>query len=259
MHRSRAFTLIELSIVLLILSVIMGGAMTYLMRRTQQDKLDDTYARMDVIEDAILNFRRANGRLPCPASYSTTLSSSTFGTEAANPGTCTGAANLNASQVRGGALPTKALNLPDDYEFDGWGRRFDYAVDVRATNTNAFTVTYGIADATVGEIIVKDASGTTITSKAVVLVMSHGSNGHGAYMADGTGLRFNASVTNTDELENCNCTSAAAAGTVNATYVQKMPVESTTVANTFDDIVRYKMRWQLYSLNPAETTAVTSF
>lgn len=104
MQRSdKAFTLLELSIVLIIISVIMGGAMVLFTRSLDLQQTKETQFKMAAIQDALLKYRRAFNRIPCPADVTRTMdatSSNYFGIEGANNGTCTGgtpAANFSVT------------------------------------------------------------------------------------------------------------------------------------------------------------------
>src|SRR5205085_2708177 len=103
-----------------------------------------------------------------------------------------------ASETVGGVLPTKTLGLPD--MVDPWGRRYSYHIDRRATELSAFTI-YRLTSPLIGDIIVNNSGGGTKTTKGVVLVMSHGPNGHGAFLT--SGQRFKGMTTSANEFTNC--------------------------------------------------------
>ena len=74
--------------------------------------------------------------------------------------------------------------------------------------------------------------------------MSYGPDGHGGYLAGGT--RMNAGSTNTDEQTNAHYNNLGVNQTYTATYVQKDWTQDPADAkDSFDDLVRYKERWQL--------------
>ncbi len=144
----RGFTLLELSIVLLLIGLIIGMSLVTLTGSIQASQYNVTVARMDAIEKALLNFAIANTRIPCPSDLTQLSGSATYGVEAgagsgSSPGVATGACTgasmvpvANFTSVSGaaeGGVPTRALGLPDDYIYDGWGRRFRYAVDLSMT------------------------------------------------------------------------------------------------------------------------------
>lgn len=315
----KAFTLLELSIVLLIISVVMGGMMVLFNQSIEQKQVQETQAKMAVIQNTLLDYRRAFLRIPCPADATQTMdatSNNYYGVEAANNnGTCIGgtpAANFsiaastftgsttNASAVVtsvsstaglsigtlvsgtgipsgtaiasidsatqitldtaatatnagitisrntvvGGMVPTKTLQLPDDYAIDGWGRRIMYIVDVNLTAT-AGAANVPVTDSATNRITVNDASGAAKTTSAVYLLLSFGKNGHGGYIRGGSSTRLaNYISADADELTNCHCSSTAAATAFSATFVQK-PIST----GTFDDLVVYSTRADLRSFS----------
>jgi prepilin-type N-terminal cleavage/methylation domain-containing protein len=142
-----------------------------------------------------------------------------------------------------GMVPTKTLQLPDDYAFDGWGRRFMYAVSMDVTEANAFSL-IPASDSTT-RMTVKDASGNAKTTQAAYVVASMGSLGHGAYPRIGGNSRIDASVTNTNQLNNCDCNSCASTTGFDGIFVQMLQTQdSTTPSHTddFDDTVVFGTR-----------------
>jgi prepilin-type N-terminal cleavage/methylation domain-containing protein len=176
--RALGFSLIELSIVMTVLSVIATSTLPYIQASVKADKTKVTTQRLDEIETAMVAFRLANKRLPCPAPLSFSLVSSSYGTEATStasdtvaPITCSAGATpalTGTSSSVFGAVPVKALGLPDETGFDSWGKAFAYHVDRRMTITNA-TDTYGANSIVPGEFTVYDGATTPTarTAKAV--------------------------------------------------------------------------------------------
>lgn len=320
MQRSsdNAFTLLELSIVLLIISVVMGGIMVIFSQSLDQRQVQETQVKMAAIQKALLDYRLAFNRIPCPADATQNMdatSNNYFGLEAANPGTCTAgtpAANFsiaagtftgsttNASAIvtsvssiaglsagtlvsgtgiaagtsiasidsatqitldtaatatnvgvtisrntiAGGMVPTKTLQLPDDYAIDGWGHRIMYMADVNLTASSGFA-NVPVTDSATNRITVNDSAATAKTTAAVYLLLSYGKNGHGAYSRSGGTARLaNYTSADADELTNCHCDSSAAATAFSATFVQK-PAS----IGAFDDLVLYATRADLRSLS----------
>jgi prepilin-type N-terminal cleavage/methylation domain-containing protein len=78
----KAFSLLELSIVILIASILVTGALSVSSSMTDERKIIITKDRMDVIYKALGTFLLKNKRLPCPASLLEIKSTSTtYGTE----------------------------------------------------------------------------------------------------------------------------------------------------------------------------------
>jgi prepilin-type N-terminal cleavage/methylation domain-containing protein len=255
------FTLLELSIVLVIIAVIIGGGLMIATNGLQAAQYNVTVARMDDIERALFNYATAYNRIPCPSDLKQPSSSVTYGLESGTQsgGTGTGecitgmtpaAAFASPSGSEEGGVPTRALQLPDDYMYDGWGRRFRYAVDPTMTKPNALPASVsGLCGVkSQSAITVNDASGGSRTTAAMYALISHGANGHGAYTSSGN-IVSTGSV-NPDELTNCHCNSSGWAQAYTPTYVERVPLQDPGNAlDDFDDIVTFKEPWQMQAAN----------
>ncbi len=254
--RRGAFTLLELSIVIVIIGLLISMGFSISKKMIDTAKLSATQNRMDAIEKSLSTFFQKNGRLPCPGDESLQISSANYGLEASAAGldTCAGGAiaasyTTNATYVRKaaeGSVPVLTLGLPKDFMYDGWGRKIAYAVNPVMTTSgyarDYFPLKHSVC-ATNTAIRIKDASGAYRSSSAVYALISYGLNGHGGYGNDGA--RYNKGATGADELTNCHCTSAAVDSAYNGDYVQRSPNPYIWGTDYFDDIVRYKERWQL--------------
>jgi len=273
----RAFSLMELAMVVLVLGLLAAAGLRYSAARLDSDNLATTNNNLDVVEQALLNYRIAYGRLPCPAPITDAENTASFGTEFDNStagigsGNCSftvsGSEFTDGSNTYYGAVPTKTLQLPDKYAYDAWGKKILYVIDKRITAYNAF-LTYPISNSSIGSIQIQDScgsatlpacTGNTITSNAIYSLVSFGKDGHGGYVRNpsATALAYNAGANNIDELKNCHCTSAAAAPASN--YYDNIFIQNSknytssnygNPAYVFDDIVRFKTR-QLMAL-PSE-------
>src|ERR1039458_6830869 len=145
MHTRRlGFTLLELSVVLLIIAIITGMSVGMGVSVVATARLTATQKKMKAIEEALMQYRTANDRLPCPTDLTIKQGSANYGVEGATPGTCTGgtpAANYTSVLAVEGGVPTATLGLPADFMYDGWGNRFRYAVDSQLTAKNIFPTT----------------------------------------------------------------------------------------------------------------------
>lgn len=129
--RQRGFTLAEIAIVLAIVGLLLGGIVTTMSAQVQQRAVTDTKRTVEQARDALVGFAIANGRLPCPASSSSSGAESYSGT----------VGNSRCSAPLAGYLPAATLGLsPTDsqgYLLDAWNNRIRYAVT--ETNSYAFT------------------------------------------------------------------------------------------------------------------------
>ena len=124
---SKAFTLIEVMVVLVILTVMMSGLAVPLAAQLQMRRQEEARRQLDEAKEVLLGFAAAHARLPCPAS------AGSHGMESFAPGG--NATNGNCSNFYDGYLPGATLGLaPLDAEGfvrDPWmsaNNRLRYAV-----------------------------------------------------------------------------------------------------------------------------------
>lgn len=250
--KNKGFTLLELSIVLVIVSVLMVGGIGLGITVTKSSNKKDANSRLDVAERALANFVLENGRLPCPAPLTATPVNNSYGQEAGNPGECIDTGNVfsNSEYLVYGALPFAELKLNPSYGRDPWGHKISYVVDKRLTITNATSPSYDFrttpakkyAESSIPSndrenslISVKSGDNNiNITEEAVYVLISHGENGQGGYI-DETGQLFD---------------DGAAGSYVNEEYPNNTHsgnYEFTSYKSDgiFDDVVRFKGKIQL--------------
>ena len=145
------FTLIEVMVVLVILTLLLSGLALPLAQQLQARRAAQTQRLLSEAREALLGFAATHGRLPCPATESSA------GEESFAAGG--DATNGNCADFHGGLLPASALGLaPMDAQGflrDAWDtqrNRVRYAVfgGSAAINgiTNALTRTGGMQMAT---------------------------------------------------------------------------------------------------------------
>lgn len=120
--RERGFTLTELAVVFLIVSLLLATAMYTLSAQMEQRDFEETRRRLEAARELILAFALVNGRLPCPAS---TTTGANAGLEApAGGGSCT--------SPYGGWLPARTIGFQvtdtAGNALDAWGNPIRYAV-----------------------------------------------------------------------------------------------------------------------------------
>jgi FG-GAP repeat len=258
-RRKTGFSLIMVSILLTVaalifVSVLPGGL------DVNQRTINNT-KRLEKIEEGMRSFMAAHQRRPCPADGQYDVNTANFGLEAANPGNCTTgtpaapmgpdtnttACTGNVGCIVSGVIPTKTLGLPDDYAFDEYGRRFEYAVDTRATSKSFCNVLqdYPTNDGK-GGLVIKDGTTGNIIDNVMYAYISHGKSGYGAYPEQGgagghtpaqsVALRINTGSTDTDKQTNAGVDGSFNYSNSNFTNVKVRKDPS----KTFDDLVWYR-------------------
>ena len=153
--RSRGFTLIEVAVVILILTILASGLAMPVAAQLQMRRAEQTRQRLDDARESLLAFAAANGRLPCPAI------DTSRGEEAFAAGG--DASNGNCARFNDGYLPGATLGLSplDSQGFvrDAWNTessRIRYAVFGAGSSVNGvvnpFTRVNGMQAATLASL-----------------------------------------------------------------------------------------------------------
>ena len=147
--------------------------------------------------------------------------------------TASGSRTLNFSSVVADVVPTKTLGLPDEYMFDGYGRRISYMVDLRATN--ATTCRDMQNSKTSGNVRIYNTSSDANPSDRVMwALISYGKDGYGAFsMADNTN-RSNSGSQDTDQQINAFVNDSTGFTT---TFTAARGLVRKAKTTTFDDTV----------------------
>lgn len=132
MGRQRGFTLIEMSMVIAVIGLMVGGGLTAIAPIIEKSRENQTTATMDQIEAALVLYAIQNNRLPCAADGSQTNTSATYGLEvqpsSGIDGTGQCATNLinSAGAYKNAVIPWRTLGMDESYSIDGWGNRISY-------------------------------------------------------------------------------------------------------------------------------------
>ncbi len=148
-----------------IIGAVAGAALALGSAKHEASKIDITNERLEKIEAAIKLHTFSAGYLPCPADPTELPGTPGYGISAdCNTAAPTGIATTNDGTPREiwiGGVPTRSLNLPDNYMYDGWLNRFSYAVVADlAISANMFSE-YATSDTT-GVIQILDAYGNQV-------------------------------------------------------------------------------------------------
>jgi prepilin-type N-terminal cleavage/methylation domain-containing protein len=132
----QGFTLIELTIVLFIVSLLLGGILGPLSTRMEVEERNKTELLLEEAKNSLVGFALVNGYLPCPDCNSTTGNCGSAGLTA-NDGIEDGVDGGAGVSPRAGhtfqSCANEEGNLPwgtlGISETDAWGNRFHYRVD----------------------------------------------------------------------------------------------------------------------------------
>jgi prepilin-type N-terminal cleavage/methylation domain-containing protein len=206
-NNAGGFTLVELSIALVIIGLTLGAVLGVGSAQLQSSRISATKQKIEVIKLALGSYIARNNRLPCPAIATLTnfpVADPNYGVEAADPGTCTG--TMLADGVATGVVPFVTLGIGDEIASDGYYSRFTYQVTQTATNRTEATIAGLSGDITTHDrtpVVVGTAPPTgtqTNVHLGVVAIISHGANKSGSYSSSG----IQSPLTGADETENAN-------------------------------------------------------
>ena len=239
------FSLIEMAIVLTILSILMASVFTLIPVKQEQQNIDEINAKLTRIQQALDSFYNQNGYLPCPAPRNANFSD--VGTQIGLAQDCTGSVPSGITEYDApegyvwiGAIPTRTLNLPDDFMFDPWNHRIEYGVvkGLAQSKTNYSSLTaagayFIIKDSLLNQINTDSYSGSD--PKAVNIVaytlFSHGKDGNGATNTSGV-----TQSCSSGDLDNENCNNDHIF--IDASY------NSSSGSGYYDDYIRWKTNQQ---------------
>jgi prepilin-type N-terminal cleavage/methylation domain-containing protein len=237
--KESGFSLVELSIVIVITSLLLTSIITLSPQQEAEDLVKITNQKLDRIEMAIRAHQMLKGRLPCPARRLEALTSSLLGVETDCTVLISGFnATVNdvasgADYVRLGSVPVKELGLSDEDTYDAWGNRITYAIirqlATSAANYDAYTT------ATTRVITIIGSAGTAINAanpeQVAYVLISHGKDGLGSFNRTYTGASsVIVACGSNNDTENCDEDTSFRAQ--NANY--------NGGGAYYDDIVRWK-------------------
>lgn len=259
MKSEKGFTLIEIAIVLVIGGIITSMLFGLVTSALNGARLRENNARFQFIQEEINRYAINRGRFPCPARLNVAVNTANFGIEIFEDCSTNGAVagtfrvdgrnvptTAGVDRVRIGGVPTRSLNLPDEYAFDVYGSRFRYAVTEQMASTTPH-------ENDIGAIFVRDLAGANVlpvAGSAAYVLVSHGPNQSGGFSSlDGNQIGAGCTVEFTaNERQNCND---------DANFVSSIAPNDDPV-NFFDDQVRFYSR-NLEDAETIPTNAIVQF
>ncbi len=233
MKNLRGFTLVEIAITLLIVTLLLTGLVPTISSQIEQRNLNDTRKQLDEIQQALVGYAVSYGRLPCPAMSSGTESFASGGN----------ATNGKCFNFYNGYVPaaTLGLNGLDTQGFltDAWGNRLRYAVSSWGSTTfgvnNVFTTANGMSIVGISNLapnLLVCASATGVSGNSCGAGNSLTPNGAAAIIYS-TGKNGGYGGTGADEAENPNPNST----NNNLIFISHPATSSASSNGEFDDIV----------------------
>ncbi len=261
-NKKSAFTLIELSVVLVIIAIIVAAVISFSKTIIDNSKTKVSNDKINAIYEAVGTFIEKNYRLPCPASLVLAKDDENYGKENGTLGNCADSAGVYKSSAQNdivyGMAPVKALGLSVDSGEDGFGNKIIYIIDKKLTiaeypnlvDNNGFSF-YENGNKLQ---IIEAASGNLVTKVALV-IMSFGANNNGAFKANAT-VQNNKTSSDNYEQKNylSNITDASGTSDGVANFGEVSPYSTLTSitysnlnSDIFDDIILFKTRDNLFS------------
>ncbi|MEK7436451.1 MAG: type II secretion system protein [Pseudomonadota bacterium] len=252
LHRpQRAFTLVELTMVLVIVALLLGGVMAMVSAQTEQRKWKDTQSQLEAARDALIGFAIANRRLPCPATCTNPpqCTSGSLGDEAPSGGATT------CTSSYGGYLPASALGFQpvndQGFALDAWGYPIRYALTATLDTTvstcttptlphfnNATNLKNNGLTCKPADLVVCNASPATVTNTVCDANTPVTNQNTVVAIVFSTGKNAATGGTGTNEARNLDA---------NALFVSRVPDPDTATGGEFDDQVLWLSVGTLYS------------
>jgi prepilin-type N-terminal cleavage/methylation domain-containing protein len=255
----KAFSLIELSVVIIILSIVISGMLSISINSAFNNKIKKTNDNIAAIYKAMGVYLLNNSQLPCPSSlkeikYGT--GSNIYGSAPSGQtsGTCANVDGVYNLQLASdstvtnfvyGMVPVRDLGLPNDIAEDGFGSKFSYIIHKNYTSSSLFS---SVVVSTTGIEVKKNVASTNSDNLGMFAIISHGQNRNGAFSAVST--TKNSEPSNNDEKDNSpySLTSSSPYNATiysdNLTSAIKIVLRSSSSdsTTTFDDILFVKSR-----------------
>lgn len=233
--RFRGFSLVELSVVLVIISILLTMGVSALTVQLENAAHSSSHKKLEIIKDALTIYLGKYRRLPCPDLPAAAGNVAGQGDDnRTTPGSVTTTCSATV-----GTVPYIDLGLSRDAVLDGWENFFTYAVTSDALDSADWTRSTAFAVGKAGKLVAlsRDPATSAVTTSlaapenAVVVLISHGPNGLGAWTVQGT--QNIQPIAGTDEAENADLGA-------NTTFIVREPTTADIgVYGSFDDKVSF--------------------
>ena len=235
----KAYTLVELSIVLVIIAIFLSSGLNIFTNNIVQTKTVNTKEKLNIIYKSLAEHLMTQKRLPCPTLLTTPKDSGTsYGSPTATPCSTTG------------GVPTRVLDLPSDMAEDDFGNKILYVVDARFT-TSSFNVTNFFSTNPLGNGNIIISEYNQQQTQPMLLLLSYGANSCGATKIN---AQQNHSCDNDTSLDIKDGADQVENSNNNTTFT------TTSTHPKFDDVILTKTYYDfLQELNLTQTQAQAYF
>lgn len=184
---ANGYSLIELSICLVIIALLAGGLLSSLGQQRELAATQEAQRQLDSARETLLAFAMTQGRLPCPARANLPESQPEAGREDCS---------LSSGH---GVLPWATLGLP---QTDPWGMRYTYYAHSLFTAPLSAGTLASFNLASEGNANIREVLGgvSNLASALPAVIACHGPNRLGGYLPSGEQLI----PANGEEAENAN-------------------------------------------------------
>lgn len=259
-RKSTGFSLVEMAIVLVILGLLLGGAMALIGPQREVQKIKDTEAEIQRIQEALIAFaiNNPNMNLPCP--------------DNTQPGTGQEGARTGLDcDFQEGWVPFAILGGAGRQ--DAWGNRFRYRVipsysqtpptpplprpyvidtNIGASGLNPLDQTLFVCRSNAPTVC--NLNNANVATNLVAVIVSHGRNGFGARTLETGALQTQPVAASVDEVENTNGRNPADTNDAGVPtnlivrrFIARVPSPAGVPGGEFDDIVGWLPQGVLHS------------
>lgn len=249
----------ELSIVVVILSIIsmlgLEAATSFLNRSAYQA----TQAQLRQIDQAVANFYTNYGYIPCPADVTLAPTNTAYGVAQ----DCASLVPLAGTSVVAGMVPFRVLNLPPSMAIDAFGNKIYYFASTGLIAASSFPVRIATIEIRSGKLAqpcdtasdcsilaLPNMGDTTNSNGAAYALVSPGGDQRGAYSKQGIPIHDCAKASDT-RIDAQNCYGVAPSGSIsppgialNVLYDSRYNAGSQD-ENYFDDVVVWRPKDKL--------------
>ncbi len=244
-HQKKAsgFTLVEMAVVVTIMGLMMAMGLSMANSMLQNTQRSVTKEKLSFVKDATVAYFLSNKRMPCPDTGSNVGNTGRDGLEnrllgGVNPNTNSGCTSNM------GTVPYLTLGISRSQALDAYGNFITYRLDTLRNWHLSTTfippppgclingINAGIPPIPAGAVAVNTALATVENPTVALVLISHGSNGLGAWNTGTNNASRNALPATPDELGNSQQVPAAPAAYRNYVF-------SDLVANPFDDLLQF--------------------